>query len=286
MLVLASTSDKIQVALTGAVTTNQFMCFAAYRDTTSSTISPLRNVTLTNGVSQVDLVGSPSASTYRVIEYLSVYNADTVVNEVTVRFYDGATGYRLIVCRLAIGEKLEYQEGIGFRVLSNGYSVKTSTTFDSISNTTSFGMLTLGADVVNAPITANATLEIPALAMPVKKAKKYWFRHMFFYSADAATTGARFNLYGNASAQGYFYMQYQNSTATTTNSTFGSISTYLATLLSSTSSAATNGNVAVLEGIISPDSDGVIIPVFGCEVASSNNITVKAGTFLQYQQIA
>lgn len=143
MLILASTTDKIQVALTNAVTTNEMSCFASYRDTTSTTITPIRNATLTTGTSQVDLVGSPASSTQRVIDYLSVYNSDTVVNEVTVRFFDGTNGYRLIVVRLATGEKLEYQEGIGFRVISNGPATKTTTTIDGAVNNADFSFAML-----------------------------------------------------------------------------------------------------------------------------------------------
>ena len=101
MIVLASTTDKIQLVLTNAVTANQLNCVVSYRDTTSTTITPLRNAILTNGITPIDLVTSPSALTQRIIDYISVFNTDTGIAQVTISFIDNLTSYRLFVCRLA-----------------------------------------------------------------------------------------------------------------------------------------------------------------------------------------
>ena len=51
MIILTNTTDKIQVKLGSTITTNQLRCFSSFRDTTTTSITPLRNVLNTNGVS-------------------------------------------------------------------------------------------------------------------------------------------------------------------------------------------------------------------------------------------
>ena len=111
MLILSTTTDKIQVVLSGNVTTSQLRCYSSYNDTTTTSIVPGRNVTLTNNTTAVDLVASPSASTQRVISYLSVYNADTASATVTINVVSSSTSYSVFITTLSAGEKLEYQQG-------------------------------------------------------------------------------------------------------------------------------------------------------------------------------
>jgi len=260
------------------------MCFASYRDTTTTTITPLRNALLTNGVTAVNIVGSPSASTQRVIDYLSVYNADTVGNEVTVRFYDGTTGYRLIVCRLGVGEKLEYAEGTGFRVISNGNSTKTFTTVDAVTTTSNFNMTVLGNDISITPPSANTIVEVSNLPLPVKAGKKTWFRYVLFYNANATTTGSRWDLYGTGAT---LYYQVRASLTSQSETYAGGLYTYNSNIPFSATSAATTGNATLIEGFVMADFDGFVIPIAGCEFqALGSSITVKAGSYLQYLQTA
>ena len=117
MIILSTTTDKIQVVLGGNITTNQLQCYASYNDTTTTGITPGRNIITTNNTTAVDLVGSPSSSTQRVVGYLSVYNKDTVNSTVTINQYISSTSYPIYKTTLLPGEKLEYQQGEGFRTI-------------------------------------------------------------------------------------------------------------------------------------------------------------------------
>lgn len=114
MIVLTETTDKIQVVLGGAITTNQLPCVANYRDITTSAYTPGRNLVNTNNTTDVDLVGSPASSTQRVIDFLNVYNADTVNATVTIKLDANGTEYVLYKGILGTGESLTYTSESGF----------------------------------------------------------------------------------------------------------------------------------------------------------------------------
>ena len=72
-------------------------------------------------------------------------------------------------------------------------------------------------------------------------------------------------------------------TATTQTLNHG-LSTYGVPAASSSSSAATAGNIAVIEGVITPTAAGTVIARFASEVASSA-IVAKAGASVQYKAL-
>jgi hypothetical protein len=119
MLVLSTTNDKIQVVLGGAVTTNQLQCFASYRDRTSTTFSAGQNNLNTNNTTDVDLVAAPAASTQRLVDYLSIYNNDTVTQTVTVKLDVSGTERILHKASLATGAMLCFVEGEGFFTINS-----------------------------------------------------------------------------------------------------------------------------------------------------------------------
>lgn len=283
MIILTNTTDKIQVILSNNITTSQMMCFASYRDTTSTSITPLRNIINTNNITAVDLVGSPATSTQRVIDYLSIYNEDTVSNEVTILFNDGSNTYRLFVAKISTGEKIEYQEGIGFKVIGNGYSTKTINTINGINDTTDFGIFVLGNDVISNGPTTNAGIEVPNLTVPVKANKVYWFRYVLFFDANATTTGSKWNIYGPDGSL-YYYILFP--ITSTTQYIMGGNAVYNTPGGPQATSPATTGNITLIEGFIRPNRDGFIIPIFASELASPNDITLKSNSFVMYKQTA
>ncbi len=125
MIVLSLTTDAIQVILGGAVATSQLSCLANYRDINASDYLPGRRVLNTNGTTAVNLVAGPASATQRVVDYLSVFNSDTDNDTVTVRFSDDGKFYTLFKTVLGPGEKLEYIDGQGFRVINTAGSLKT-----------------------------------------------------------------------------------------------------------------------------------------------------------------
>ena len=117
MIVLSQTTDKIQVVLAGAVTTNQCQCVACWRDiTTAGAYTAGRSLANTNSTTDVDLIAAPAASTQRIIDYLSVYNNDTASVTVTVKYDASGTDYILWKGTLTTGQRLEYENGKGWTV--------------------------------------------------------------------------------------------------------------------------------------------------------------------------
>ena len=196
MIILTQTTDKIQVKLSGTVSTNQLHCYSVFRDTTTTGITPSRNVVLTNNTTAVDLVGSPSSSTQRNVEYLNVYNADTSSATVTFLFNDNGTTYEINVATLLPGEKVEYQSGIGFKVLDCFGSNKISIEYQPIPLTSGFTTVILGTDYTNSNATLNTLEDITGYSFPVTSGKTYWFRFQFLVTAALATTGHRVTING------------------------------------------------------------------------------------------
>lgn len=114
MIILSATTDKLEINLGGAVTTSEARCLASWRDVTTTTYTPGRTLALSSGTSDVDISGSPAASTQRVIDLLNVYNADTVAQTVTITFDANGTEYVLWTGVVPNGETLTYAEGGGW----------------------------------------------------------------------------------------------------------------------------------------------------------------------------
>jgi hypothetical protein len=158
MLVLANTTDTIEVVLGGSVTTNQLRCVSAWRDVTTTAYTPGRTVTNTNNTTAVAAVAAPGASTQRVVDLISVYNADTVSQTVTVKYDDNGTEYVLWSGTLTSGETLTYCDGAGWSRVGGtlGYTlaVQALTTTPTDAQTVYFGSLP------KAPVTAAATSKV------------------------------------------------------------------------------------------------------------------------------
>jgi uncharacterized protein len=77
MIVLTETTDTVQVVLGAAVATAEPTIVSSWRDITTTTYTPGRTVATTNGTTDVNAVGSPAASTQRVVDMIHVHNADT-----------------------------------------------------------------------------------------------------------------------------------------------------------------------------------------------------------------
>lgn len=127
MIILSETTDNLQVVLGGNITTNQLQCYTAWRDRTSTTFVAGRTVVTTNNTTDVNLAGSPAASTQRIIDYISIYNADTVQQLIVVKIDANGTEYILHRDYLEAGKTLYFIEGTGF--FSSGASEKQVKTF-------------------------------------------------------------------------------------------------------------------------------------------------------------
>lgn len=135
------------------------------------------------------------------------------------------------------------------------------------------------ADVINNNAVANTIADVTGLSFPVTAGQRYWFRFVIHYDAAATTTGSRWSINGPAITDLNYSSQYS---LTTTSVTINEgLSAYDSPAASSLTSAATNSNIAIIEGFILPSASGNVIARFASEVAASA-ITALRGSMVQY----
>jgi len=283
MIILTQTTDKIQVKLNGTITTNQLQCFASYRDTTTTSITPGRNVIVTNNTTAVDVVGSPGSSTQRSVEYLSVYNADTVSATVTFLFNDNGTTYELNVAILLPGEKVEYQAGAGFKVSDVFGSIKTSFVYQPMPLNTGFSTVILGTNYTNANAVARTLEDVTGYGFSVTSGNTYWFRFHYLITAAAASTGHMVTLNGPTTSElAYFTLVISSTTSPAGyyNSAYNTPNP--ATTI--TANTPLTGGTGYIEGIVTVTANGTLQFRVASEVAASG-VTIQAGSVVYYKQL-
>lgn len=284
MLILDSTTKKIQVVLNTSVTTNQLPCVTSWRDiVTGSSFVPGSNIVNSNNTTDVDIVAAPAASTYRVVDFISVYNNDTTAKTVTIKFDVSGTDSIITSVSLAPGERVQYQEGQGWTCYTNNGSIKQSFAAGSAAPISSgWNSTVLGADVTNNNAVANTIADVTGLSFAVNSGSKYWFRFWIWYTAAATTTGSRWSINGPTTTSLAYRSDYG---ITATTRTLNDAVAYDIPAASNASSVATTGNLAIINGYIQPSANGTVIARFASEVASSA-IVAKAGSFVEYIQVA
>ncbi len=280
MLILAQTTDTIQILLAGA-SVSALPVMATFRDVTTADYTPGRQLTNSNGTTAVDVVSAPAASTQRVIDFINIFNPNVANAVVTVRFNLSGTFFTLQTVTLAQNERLSYQEGHGWTVYTTAGAIKTSLNQGTNSVSTGNSRVVLGSDVINNNAVANSIADVTGLSFPVVTGQRYGFRFQIAYTAAATTTGSRWALQGPATSQLIIASNYS---LTTTSRTFNEAVGYDLPAASSASSANTTGNTAFIRGTILPAADGTVIARFASEIASSA-ITAKAGSFVDYWTI-
>lgn len=281
MIILTETTDNLQVALSGAVTLNELNCASSWRDITSATYAAGRTVCNTSGATDVNIVPSPAASTQRVVDFISIFNADTDNASVTIKIDANGTEFILFKTILGVGERVEYIDGQGFRVFSNSGALKNSINQGSNSISSGMNISLLGQNVVNNNAVANSIADVTGLSFPVANGSTYWFKFLIRYSSAATTTGSRWSINGPS----FSALNYQSiytlaaTTITTNNATAYDIPA------ASNATSLTVGNIAMIEGIITVTADGSVIARFASEVANSA-ITALAGSLVYYRDIS
>lgn len=282
MIILSTTTDKLQVVLSGAVTANQLSCVATWRDVTTTTYVADKRAVETNNTTDVDLVEAPSASTQRIIDFVSVYNKDTANAIVTIKLDLNGTEYILTKVSLGAGERLEYNDKDGFTTKDSAGRSKTATYNNAIAPVlNTLNMTVLSGDVVNNNASANTIADVTGLSFSVTAGETYWFEFVIPYTSAATTTGSRWSINGPA-APTMLNMRSEYTLAATTT-TVNSITAYDIPAASNATSL-TNGNVATMWGIITPSQNGTVIARFASEVSNSA-ITAKAGATLRWMRI-
>jgi len=278
MLLLASTSDLINVTTSAATAIN---VYAAYIDYNGSTTTPGRRNTTIAAATTTAVVSSPGAGVSRNVKSLIVSNTSATTSQnIGVFLTDGTTNVELCTATLAAGESLQYSEGNGFTVIDPLGRIKTTQDFSVVAAVNAMNLVALTADVTNNNAVANTIANITGLSFAVTAGQSYWWRATIAYTAAATATGSRFSVNGPA-APTFLSYKSEYSLTTTTNTVNEGLSAYDQPAASNATSAATAANTAIIEGVIRPSADGNVIMRFASEVANSA-IVAKAGSLLQW----
>lgn len=116
---LTTTSDKLQIVLGGAVTTNQLQCLTTYKVYTSTTTVDGKVAINTNNTTDVDLVGSPSSGEVYDIQNINIYNKDTVAQTVTIKLDVSGTETILYKAVVGSGDVISWSGESGWKNTTN-----------------------------------------------------------------------------------------------------------------------------------------------------------------------
>lgn len=280
MLLLTSTSDKLQVVTGAAVTVD---VHASWVDYTTTAVTPGRTNSAISTATTTDVVAAPAASTYRNVKTLHIRNKHATSSvDVTVRHTDGTTAVDLRSITLLAGQTLSYVEGAGF-TLSDAVIVTS---------------LALAADVNNSTTTAAV---ISGLTTPVPVG--IWkFQYMLLYQSSATTTGVKFSVNHTGTLTAYVAnLTYVDNAATASTgaasqnanaSTAQVMGAYSARAKSVTASmgptlsvdSANSDMLAIIDGLMVVTAVGNIELYHASETAAQT--TVKAGSILRLDKAA
>jgi hypothetical protein len=138
---------------------------------------------------------------------------------------------------------------------------------------------TLTADVINA---TTSFADITGLSFAVRAGKPTRFRFVIDYTCNATTTGSAFAINGtNATISRLSYAVKKTALSSPFVTFKEGISTYDGDAASA-DTATTGANIAIIEGVITTTTDGIITGRFLSEVAVAAGITVKAGSRVDY----
>ena len=280
MILLASTSDKLRLTTSAAVTTD---VHTSYVDMSGSTITPGRLNTPITTATTTDIVGSPGASTYRTVKTMTVRNRHaTSSQDVTVIHTDGTNAMELVKLTLVAGAVLHYHEGAGFWVTdAQGRTLTNESANGSGAAVNSMNVVVLSGDVVNNNASANTIADVTGLSFSVTAGEGYVFQFVIPYTSAATTTGSRWSINGPGSPTVLNYTSAY--TLTATSNTVNSATAYDIPAASNATSL-TAGNIAKIDGFIQPSANGTVIARFASEVSSSA-VTAKKGALLTWYRV-
>lgn len=125
-MLLATTTQTLELVLGTAQTTTAMSIVVDYVETTSTTHAASQSNSSSNGTTAVTILSAPAASTQRKVNVLSVYNADSLVKTVTIRLNDNGTIRPLVKVDLHVGELLGYSDIGGWYVLDSSGALHTT----------------------------------------------------------------------------------------------------------------------------------------------------------------
>lgn len=141
MIILKDT-DTLQIVLGAAKTANDMDIAVSYRDITSTTFSHERMLTNSNGLTDVNILTAPASSHQYIIDTISIYNKDTVLHNVTIKYDVSATEKIIYKGDVTAGGLLYYNnDSTGWTYVApspQGYAINVQALTSSPADTTPF----------------------------------------------------------------------------------------------------------------------------------------------------
>jgi hypothetical protein len=141
----------------------------------------------------------------------------------------------------------------------------------------------LAANQTNNNAVANTLQDVTGLSFAVLAGVPYKFTFWVAYTAAATTTGSRWTLNGPAVTNLHYMATYVNSTTGVAVATYTSNAYNAAGVLAANSLAA--GNVAKVEGYITPSAAGTVILRFASEIAASAIVALATISYVEFERI-
>jgi hypothetical protein len=113
MIILDATTKSLQIVLGAIKTTTDMPFVLGYVDLLSSdqSISAVgSNDGTSNGTSVVAVLAAPAAGHTRQVKFISIQNADTITQTLTLQYNDNSTLRTIVQVALAVGDNLIYTD--------------------------------------------------------------------------------------------------------------------------------------------------------------------------------
>lgn len=290
MLLLTSTSDKIQIVTT---TTANIDVHASFVDLAAGVVTAGRLNSKISTATTTDVVASPAASTTRNVKTLQIANVHaSASNVVTIQHTDGTNVVQLESVTLLAGERISYREGVGMRVIDAAGAEKVN----PVTIAGQLSVFRLGADVTNATTTA---AKITGLDSAVGVGT-WVFEYFLLYTSSVVTTGIKFGVNHTGTVTSFVYDGYGTTADITTNTalmdqdvlltTGATMSAWAARAKTTTAPMITSGVDTITSDMLLMISGLAVVTVTGnLELyhasETANTTTMKAGSALRLTKV-
>lgn len=280
MIILPTTLDVLRVVTDSVATVDVYV---AYVDLFGTTISADAQKTAISSVATTTVCAAPAASTKRNVKSIFFRNRHASLPAgVQVEAFNGTTAYQIHKVTLAAGEQLNYDEdGGGWAVLDSSGRKKTRSDGLVAAAVNTLNTVVLAADVINANATANTMADVTGMSFAVVAGESYWFSFAINFTSAALTTGSRWAVNVPASPTTLSYASRYTLTAIAETVNYAAAVDIPA---ASNASALLTGNLAIIEGHVTPSASGVVVARFASEILSSA-ITAKRGSLLRWVRV-
>lgn len=252
-------------------------------------------ISLTTGSGTITVASTVSSGAPTDVSYLTLGTNATLTSErvltagTGISFTDGGAGSTLTINNTGAPVGSSYvtlgTDGTltNERVLTAGTGISVTDAGAGSTVTiaaTGPAIVVLAADVTNNNAVANTLADVTGMNFAVTSGQTYWFRFTIDFTSAATTTGARFTVNGPTATRLAYRMS--QSFAATSQTQTNQVA-YQMPAACSASVPFTTGNIAIIEGFVTPSANGTIQLQFASEVSSSA-IVAKAGSVLEWRR--